>query len=700
MFTNVIIDYDKYPLSDKVLLPQEVLESLLKSGKDDLFHSSKPLLFVLSVLHHKTKKLLCTSVVGVREFSLEDTDSIVLPWSVAYKLELCTKFSVEEIYIEYKLFNEVPNGTSVSLEPLGEILWENLLKSPSNYTEDIVDNLFPPKFTKDDFFLKSFLEARLNNSITCAVLNDYLLMSTEANGAPSSRIYKFKIHDLKPAEIVCIVNTDLELDIVRSVKVPVDENGNNIGEGLPINESADSCERAVEHIEVGEAISVSTSDNKIFKLESSHNLELQILENDLSESFQLLISNSDTVNTDSFLLSTLSSFSHTLNGDKNTDNRIDLPEQDSLYILPHFFSTPKLESYTFMVNDKSSETKQRIVSPDEVCCPHCQVIISKSAYVLHELHCLRNTKFCDTCKKKYLNLRTIPDKHWHCTEEHSTIFGGETTDSREIHERFYHECVSCSACKSNFKNRITLAIHRQSECPYAKQYCQFCHLLVYRGESTVESRYYGLSAHELACGVKTVECYKCGKAVKKLELAHHLEMHQLERKTRGRAQNFKLCTNRNCCRAIPSRITTNPYGFCDTCFGPFYSTDDTKNSNRFRMKLERKYVIQLSRGCGFTFCKNPECKSSGLTTFNTMADILGRVQRDLLPNEGTTEFSFWLCVDESTTRRKMLADYYCEAYPVKYDKTWVFNAVYQPAVRDIDTLDNWLAENAVSKAEI
>ncbi|SCW01260.1 LAFE_0D08658g1_1 [Lachancea fermentati] len=695
MFSKILVDLDQNPFSDKVKLPQEVLNDLLSSGRGDVFHTTKPLLFNI-IAYDSLGQKLSSATVGVREFSLSEPQAIQIPWFIAFKMGLLGLLDRDKVAIEWELDQSVPNGTSVSLEPVGRILVENILKSPMQYADEArVDENFSDAFVKDEFLLKSFLEARLNNAITTVYENECLLLSTEPNGESSQYLYKFKIHDVHPAKIVCVVNTDIELNIIQSFKVPnhPDEFARN-NTKLPLFNNSISADVKTVDIGLGSTVDVSIGDENIYRISNLKDVELEITRNDLNEQFQLVVGHDDTIDIDCYSHSTNEGFSRTLDTDVNSGTKIHLPDLEEVFMKPVFYGSPDLPSFSFTIT-KTETSEPSNLPAGSIECPHCKSIVPQSAYTLHELHCSRSTKQCSLCNKLFLHTKMIPTNHWHCSDNHPLICG-DTDISRIRHHVLYHEVKKCDLCACELSNTISLARHKHNECPMGKHYCRFCHLCVSRGTPTIESKYYGMSPHEVSCGMKTVECYKCKKTLKRLDMGRHLEMHDIERKTKGNATRLSLCNNINCCQTKKG-FFQNKQGLCDTCFGPFYTTNDDPDEALFLRKLERKYVIQMSRGCGFTFCKNKECKSSGLSSLTNMADIMRHIHEDLTSLDNR---KYWLCVDEVLTKRKILADTYIDIYPDEYNPLWVYHAVNQVSVRNLDSLQIWLKENAISNEEI
>ncbi|CUS23868.1 LAQU0S12e01838g1_1 [Lachancea quebecensis] len=686
MLLNISIDSSRNPFSDKIILSQNVVRKFIDDGVE--FTTSRPIFLRLTAFENSKNGpvKLCSISVSVREFALEDSESVVIPWYLAFKMNILDKITHNKIFMDYALDNSIPDGSHISLEPLGWISWNNLQQNSQKYVNNhVVDEPFTEKFIRDDFFLKSFLEARLNNALSSITNGDYILMSTNCNGELSEKLYKFKVEGLSPGSTVSVVNTDLDLEIVRAIKYPPSTTEMNASSSERfINEQI----RKNVEISIGDVISVIPAEqNTVFSLVDGSNLELRIVENDIHESGQIFFGSNNSVDFDCYSLSSNSAPSTVLRLQTNIDSRLDLPKGEVSFVVK-FDKVSLAQLLKFTVHEKTSKIITN--SSDHKLCSNCENWIPNTTYDLHELRCSRNVKTCIECSKKFINVGSVPTEHWHCSRQHSLMFG-DTVHSQERHQRFYHEPQDCNLCQSHFQSFELMARHKHNDCPFKEHVCRFCHLSLLREKPTVESRYFGLSGHELACGMKTTECYKCGKIVKRMELDLHLDIHNAEKIDKAQRLQLALCKNINCCRTLGE--VWNAQSLCDICYGQFYSTQDDSDGSQFLRKLERKYVIQLSRGCGSTFCKNLNCKSSGLSRLSTMPEIMNHVHKSLMT---APIFQFWICVDEATTKKKLVADMYAELKSGKYEIEWIHYGVNQIPVVTIDALDHWLEENAIA----
>ena len=62
---------------------------------------------------------------------------------------------------------------------------------------------------------------------------------------------------------------------------------------------------------------------------------------------------------------------------------------------------------------------------------------------------------------------------------------------------------------------------------------------------------------------------------------------------------------------------------------------------------------------------------------------------------------FYLCVDDSITKKKLAADIYLDNMNSNgYTQSWVYKAVNSTKSSSLETLNDWLHENALGKNDI
>ncbi|GMF37189.1 unnamed protein product [[Candida] boidinii] len=210
----------------------------------------------------------------------------------------------------------------------------------------------------------------------------------------------------------------------------------------------------------------------------------------------------------------------------------------------------------------------------------------------------------------------------------------------------------------------------------------------------------------------------------------HLRLHDLDRLQRPKPIK---CSNVNCCKILKVQngsVIDNSLGLklCEVCYGPTYNPVYDPTLIKLKSRLERRYIIQLTKGCGNSWCKNRDCKSSGLSEILKkdelkMVDIIKYVKQNLLnlitilPGydenliRSVDDFNnlntFWFCVDLSVTKKKLVADLIFEEG--EYDYEWICKAVSEVNLEKfisenqmsaINSVRNWLSENGVRTDEI
>ncbi|KAL6942132.1 hypothetical protein ACO0QE_003298 [Hanseniaspora vineae] len=702
MFSTISVDETLYPLSDKVTLPEAYFHELLENKQIE-FDTSKPVILELQAvtadgtLHGKC---FC----GVREFSLKDPDEIQIPFALFLNLDL-SSLKTSNFHLDAQLVNqEIPGGTEISLEPLGEIQWSNLMENSAVYLADEykVDS-FNKQFIDDDSFVKHFLEARFNNTLT------------------------FKIHELKPSPVICIVNVDLSLNIVHQIKIPVDKDNKQIGLASHVNAFIGNSTNgfsAISIIQPNEEITI-TNPQLTYQILLEKDHALQIVANDIDESFQLFVGSDEKVGSDCFKYSSMGHSCTKTTGQICSGATFDLPAcSDPYFIRPTLnqnTSEQRQFQHQFILRPKQEDIPNQFnslltdVPPGFTLCPHCNKSISETAFLMHELRCQKNISKCSQCHEIFeaVSPGHLAKNHWHCNELHEFHIGGahflvpechgESQHSYKEHCRWFHDLEAnrqeCDWCLDFSTNSLyALGLHKEYECPEHPKLCRFCNLIVSRGERNFETDYFGLTGlHEFQCGSKTNDCYKCGNKVRQFEMEQHLLLHKMQLKNQVLNSILSICSNKNCCNVIENQEFNNKYQLCNFCYSKFYSTDEDKDGKRFRMRLERSYVLQLTKGCGYTHCKNTMCRSSGMAqSFANVKEVLMFIQNKLLALVSTPEF--YLCVDDSITKKKLTADIYLDNMNSnEYAQSWVYKAVNSTKSSSLETLDEWLHENALGK---
>ncbi|GMM35740.1 hypothetical protein DASC09_030650 [Saccharomycopsis crataegensis] len=690
--------------SDKAVLHQGILESLLSRYQDTL---PSPLIFrVTNVSNGKH------GFVGVKEFTAEP-GSVFLPSVVQEKIKL--EGTNGEVTIE--LVETVPKGESLTLKSMNPAITENIVN------------------------LKFFLEANLSITYTTLTEGDVLTIKNSLN---DGEVFEFLISKTVPAKTICVINTDLAFDLE-----PIDNNDaqemmeykkkvlDNVQRRKRLqNDSTVDLQQNVSKLKVNniklngnentsKTIAFKNDEiNKIYLEDaaSPFNINFSIKssgadETDLNK-FDSLISNDQFIASDQFIWSTINT--SYMNESRMLTIRSDdihLTNKDSLFFIGNLWeesaSVYEIEISTEKIDSKIKEQVTGTLMTDEVLCPNCGKKLKKQNSFLHENFCLRNNVKCSKgCGQIFL--KKIPHTHWHC--EKCSVFGNELT-SLTKHDKFNHQPFH------GFNSLVNYANYKATIWENKLHECKFCHLIIPKGKSDPEDLILNLSHHEnTVCGSKTTECYKCGKIVKCKELESHLRIHDLNRLSRNKNSDYIQCLNSNCINIIKNLDFTkikDKLGLCDQCYSHLYSAVYDPDYKKLISRIERRYMIQLTRGCGHSYCKNKNCLSSGLYVKVSVKDTFNHVKNSLMtvvPNlqvgetfqkKAGTEYSF--CVSESLTKRKLLVDHYYQHESLdngahvkdKYRYHWICLAFTELSAneQDFDRVDQWLKDHAVTVEE-
>ncbi|KAG0043822.1 hypothetical protein BGZ83_010999 [Gryganskiella cystojenkinii] len=318
-------------------------------------------------------------------------------------------------------------------------------------------------------------------------------------------------------------------------------------------------------------------------------------------------------------------------------------------------------------------------------CANCGSWIPERTMMLHSNFCFRNNAKCDRCgdvmKKEELA------NHWHCDhcDKHGHI--SEKTKHTEI----FHGWYQCSCGSFESTSLPELALHRRTTCSERFIICQYCHILVQQGPpaSNPRDRIRGLSSHESYCGDRTIQCQKCSQKVSLKDVQVHAQNHEFQRQNQSTPH---ICSNQNCVRPRG----TNVLGLCQLCFGPYWvPTEDPKNQKLIQ-RLARKYHAQLMQGCGNNWCRNEFCatfKREQMDATAAASELMKMLKEAKIGSNpssiGGDGGKLWLCVDEGTTRKKVMAELLFEDMKGKYAMAWCVKAL-ETERTDLDAAVQWL----------
>ncbi|EGV63337.1 hypothetical protein CANTEDRAFT_114635 [Yamadazyma tenuis ATCC 10573] len=172
-------------------------------------------------------------------------------------------------------------------------------------------------------------------------------------------------------------------------------------------------------------------------------------------------------------------------------------------------------------------------------------------------------------------------------------------------------------------------------------------------------------------------------------------MHQLD--TSAKVENFKLnfrkCTNENC---INASSQDNSLGLCGSCYGPLYSQLYDPENVKLQSRIERRYVLQLNKGCEFTNCINSECKRNTIEP-QSLKLIMKYVNERLMSYISTPALpvnklkpvhpnKFWFCVTDSMNLKMDLF----RAFADNYDPNVVIQGIRKIHTPTHELLQSWL----------
>lgn len=698
---------DELPyFSDKAIFPPSLLTKVVESyGEESLPH---PLIF-------RVGKDDRSYYFGVREFSAEE-GTVRLPRCFIEKV-----FKKED-FLSFELADDVPKGKSLTLKPLQ----------------------FYPQITN----WKYYLENRLSRYYTTLSAHDILYM--EENGT----IFELFIEDVgDSANTICIIDTDMILDVI-----PL----NDIMATQQLEFSKFSLTTSLENtkeIKMGETIHLndmrpfSSQDYipSLFKVDVSqiHDQDMLniIIRNSESNpqidkvfNMDFLVGLDKLTNMENFKWSTMEDdfeiqydLDHNLienpvksiririaeSGDlltKLNQKKGDTENADSyIYIAPfvwEFQANIDLEVVAYNSAIADAQYSEELSTEEELekyRCPNCEKEIPKRTRQLHEPFCLRHNIKCGCgC----IFFKQIPPNHWHCDDcNESKAYGSSALllmKHRKLNHEGYYICNSCASDKKYAKYIDLVAQHKSSICPEKLHVCRFCHLVVPQGEATYQDNFLNLSHHENECGNKTTECFRCGRILRIKDVSKHLKVHELDKleKNNDIKLNFSKCLNENC--VMITHPSSNALGLCDLCFGPVYISQEDPKNLKLQSRIERKYMLQLTRGCGFTWCSNINCRTYNKGKFSKMShkEIYTYVREELFPfiasptlpiNSDRVTHSpnrLWFCVNEAIQSRTNIANVLLDTG--EYSPLLIYKAVNE-AEANLPSAENWLLENAIKE---
>ncbi|KAG2214422.1 hypothetical protein INT47_000978 [Mucor saturninus] len=478
------------------------------------------------------------------------------------------------------------------------------------------------------------------------------------------RTYQFKVLDLKPQNAVSITDTDLEVDIKHDV-------------------AKDDVQTDIPIVQINDTLRIEIpSGYKYWKLALNNNRNVSIKLTVEAGDADIVCSTEKTPTLDNHEWSDLSSDNQrslNLENLKSTHLHVGIHAYDknttvSWQAVP--FTTVNME-----VDEEDTTGKEQ--------CKNCHAWVSQRSLVLHENFCLRNNVICSWgCGKVFKKDSQEFKDHWHCEE----CDYAADSDGPEKHIEYYHTPKKCTCTHFVTNSYEALAEHKRTTCPDKLITCRYCHILTAQGVMSLDSRdrLLGLHSHESYCGSRTIICQKCNKPIPIKDIQVHAKIHEVKRQQQTLPA---MCCNQNCIRPR----TKNRLSFCQYCFGPFWITEDDPKNAKLIQRVARRLHSQLTLGCGNEWCRNKYCASftkdpkDATTAASLLIPMIKSLPRQLaLPNPSP---QLYFCVDETTTRKKFLAELLASESNGKYDLGWCVKAI-ENEQEDLDRAKNWLNINA------
>jgi hypothetical protein len=658
---------------------------------------------------------------GIREFSAEESEvalSALLQDSLGIK---------DEDFFNIDGETQVPTSPETEINPprTGPAVTVHAKQLPKG----TYVRLRPLEAGYDPEDWKSLLERYLRDNFTTLTTGELLTV-------PGTRreSFRFLVDKVFPeGEGICVVDTDLEVDIValseeqaretlqkrleKATRAPGTSRGSSIGGVLSLGENVTAQVLPGDYVDyelrdwnredtIQVELTTDDSDLSLFaspfapRQQGRPRADMHVWGDFSSQSFkkfQLRPTNVALEGAEALYISV-----HAVSANEESSK---LPQQSpSPYHLRITVSPSDLLD--------STEQADEPHEPGDVQCKNCQQWVPERTLVLHENFCLRNNILCPQCQTVFQKRSAEWENHWHCSHDSGH---GNDSPSKEKHDTIFHEHHQCPDCEICLEGLPALALHRTSDCPGKLILCQFCHLLVpQKGDSDPdfhdpEVMLSGLTPHELVDGGRTTECHLCNKIIRLRDMNTHLRHHELERLSQPAP---RICVNQNCGRTLKS-TGNESLGLCNFCFGPLYVDTHDPEGKALRRRIERKYLSQMMTGCGKPWCQNRYCKTakqnklgaSGSPATMAVADIM-KVTRPLVealntqPDVPNTK-PFYFCTDETSQHRRTLAELIAaEGHGIEgkgYGLAWCI-AGAEAASGDLEKTREWLSKWAPTQS--
>ena len=651
---------------DKIILPQQALQQLL-----DAVTTLIPVNVGLPrLMNGFSSAHPYTSLTGIGSSSPAFERQQQLPHPLTFRLVNPDNGNV--VYAGVREFS-APDG-QIEVSPfLYEALGLKSLNSTKKVidldddSEEAIDNeskvtIHAQTLAKGSYVRFRPLEAGYDPADWKALLERYMrdtfttITKGEVLAVPSgSEVYRFLVDKVEPeGEAICIVDTDLEVDIEalneeqarETLKRRLDKSKKSVINENESSPGGDLLEGQAQH---GQVAVGSYVDYTFKEWDRSKNIEVEVESEDAV--VDVLVSPFSThqrskPREDEHVFSDFSDRPSKRIRIGYTNSEV--TNAKALCISIHGYEatadhetvspTPNLK-YTISVaslgkSDEAPDTHQQATNADETQCSNCHQFVPQRTLFLHQNFCLRNNVSCKHCSNVFLKSSEAWKYHWHCPEDDMY---GSSQGFKEKHNALHHTKTSCPLCSAIVPSTVALAHHRTTTCPAKPILCQFCHLVVPQYNPSTESLgpddpeilFSGMTPHEYSDGARTTECHLCNKILRLRDMSVHLRNHDLERLSRSAP---RLCRNINCgqtvdivypngdMRRASDQTMKDHLGLCETCFGPLYNSSFDPDGRALKRRTERRYLTQLVTGCGKAWCMNDFCATGRQNLFNTKTD--------------------------------------------------------------------------------
>ncbi|KAL3460561.1 ubiquitin fusion degradation protein UFD1-domain-containing protein [Aspergillus heterothallicus] len=331
---------------------------------------------------------------------------------------------------------------------------------------------------------KALLERHLRDNYTTLTTGEVLTVP----GGQQDPSFRFLLDRVEPeGEGICVVDTDLEVDIVAlnedqaretlrkrlekaSSRAPATQGGTSVGGVLKLGAEVAGQVLPGDYVdyELQEWAEGSTID---IILEGGDDADVSLLLNPLSARQR------NRPRQDEFVFGELSGPAE--KQIRIAPTNVELEGAEALYISIYAWPAGSPEQ-TVSQQSLPLPYRLRIGSglaasakedpeysldehdPDDAQCKNCHRWVTQRTFVLHETFCFRNNILCTQCNNVFQKRSPEWENHWHCPHD---ISYGNDPSSKSKHDAIFHSKRSCSACGFEADGLQRLAQHRTTACP-------------------------------------------------------------------------------------------------------------------------------------------------------------------------------------------------------------------------------------------